>query len=56
MDNLGPTDPIQLPPDLSFGQKWEFLKPHIEQLYVHQNHKLVYVIENLKGRCGFDAT
>jgi hypothetical protein len=56
MDNLGPTDPIELPPDLSFGEKWEFLKPHIEQLYVHQNHKLVHVIEILKERYGFDAT
>jgi Clr5 domain len=56
MDNPATTDPIEMPPDLCFGEKWEFLKPHIEQLYVHQNHKLVHAIEIFKERYGFDAT
>jgi Clr5 domain len=56
MDHLGPTTAIEIPPGLSFEQKWEFLRPHIECLYIDQKYKLVEVIEILKGQYGFDAT
>ncbi len=45
-----------MPPGLSFEEKWEFLKPHIERLYIRQDHKLLHVIEILKAQCGFEAT
>lgn len=56
MDHLGPADTIEMPSGLSFEQKWEFLKPHIERLYVKEKQKLVDVIEKLKAQYGFDAT
>ncbi|KAF7510663.1 hypothetical protein GJ744_006275 [Endocarpon pusillum] len=45
-----------MPPGLSFERKWEFLKPHIERLYVHDKYKLAKVIEILQAHFGFDAT
>lgn len=56
MDIPGPTNVVEMPPGLPFEQKWEFLRPHIEQLYIHENCKLPDVIKTLKGRFGFDAT
>ena len=56
MDHPGAIDAIELPSGLSFEEKWEFLKPHIEQLYLHQKCKLAHMIEILSAQCGFDAT
>jgi hypothetical protein len=56
MDHFVPTAATEVPPGLPFEQKWEFLKPHIERLYIDQKHKLAEVIEILKGQYGFDAT
>ena len=38
-----------------FDQKWELLKPTIERLYIHENHKLPDVIKGIRDECGFDA-
>ena len=38
-----------------FDRKWELLKPTIERLYIHENHKLSDVIEAIRDECGFDA-
>ena len=56
MDHLEATNLMEMPPNLSLEQKWEFLKPHIERLYVHEKCKLGHVIEILKARYGFVAT
>ena len=40
MDHIESADAIVIPPRSSLEQKWDFLKPHIERLYVHQGHKL----------------
>lgn len=56
MDHIVPTAAIEVPPGLSFEQKWEFLKPHIQRFYIDQKLKLVEVIEILKEEYGFNAT
>jgi Clr5 domain len=56
MDHHGRTEGIEMPPGLSFDQKWAFLKSHIERLYVHEKYKLGHIIEIMKGQCGFYAT
>ncbi len=56
MDHLEPLEAPTMPPGLSFERKWEFLKPHIERLYVHEKYKLGKVKEILQVQFGFHAT
>ena len=56
MDHLEPVGATAMPPGLSFERKWEFLKPLIERLYVHEKKNLAKVIEILQAQFGFDAT
>jgi hypothetical protein len=40
---------------VSFAEKWELLKPVIEQLYLKENMKLPQLQQVLRDRYGFDA-
>lgn len=55
MEHLGTFEATAMPPGLSFERKWDFLKPHIERLYVTEKFKLAKVIEILQAQFGFDA-
>jgi hypothetical protein len=41
--------------NVSFVEKWDILKPAIENLYLHQGKKLPYIMEFMKVKYGFDA-
>lgn len=56
MDHLGAFEAATMPPGLTFERKWEFLKPYIERLYIHDKYKLAKVVEILQAQFGFDAT
>jgi hypothetical protein len=41
--------------NVSFVEKWDILKPALENLYLHQGKKLPYIVEFMKVKYGFDA-
>lgn len=47
--------PVSLNLDVPFDQKWEILKPIIERLYVHEEHKLSELMQIMKDQHGFVA-
>jgi Clr5 domain len=56
MDPLGTSNASKMPAGLSFEQKWDFLKPHIERLYIHEKRKLAEAMKVLQTQYTFDAT
>jgi hypothetical protein len=38
-----------------FSQRWEILKPALNDLYLEQNVKLPEIMEMMKAQFGFDA-
>ena len=51
-----PSLSVQEPPKkIPFDQKWELLKPEIEQLYINENVSLPNMIRIMKEKYGFDA-
>lgn len=55
MDQWVPQGPPSLLPKVPFNQKWVFLKPTIERLYIDENLKLSEVINAVKAQYGFEA-
>lgn len=48
-------NPASFCPSLSLEQKWDLLKPEIEELYVEQGFTLRKVVEHMKAQYNFDA-
>jgi len=47
----GPSGP---PPSIPLSEKWEFLKPHIKQLYIDEDRPLSEVIITMRRLFNFD--
>ncbi|OCL03760.1 hypothetical protein AOQ84DRAFT_418262 [Glonium stellatum] len=51
-----PFPPGPLPPEVSFQNKWELLKPFIIDQYINRKAPLSELIQTIKTRHGFDAS
>lgn len=58
MDPLNPSAAQNLSQSLAkatYDQKWDFLKPMIERMYVDESKKLKDIIATIKDEFGFNA-
>ena len=55
MDSLALPDLSQSLSSVPYDQRWEILKPTIEELYIHENRQLADVVTIIKTHHGFAA-
>lgn len=55
MDAVGPSFQAELAATVPFHERWEVLRPIIEQLYVQEKRRLLEVMKIMKADYAFDA-